>query len=96
MLIGGNGDGIFLRLMQAIGREDLAHDPQLGHNDGRARRAAELDATIDDWTRQRTVDEVIATLDAADVAEGKIYTAADIATDRAIPGAGNGGTDHQP
>ena len=81
VLIGGNGDGIFRRLMHAIGRDDLAHDPELAHNDGRARRAAELDAAIEDWTRQRTVDEVIATLDAADVPVGKIYTAADIATD---------------
>ena len=81
VLIGGNGDGIFRRLMRAIGRDDLAQDPDLAHNDGRARRAAELDAAIEAWTRDRSVDEVIAALDAADVPVGKIYTAADIATD---------------
>ncbi|TSE25950.1 Succinyl-CoA--L-malate CoA-transferase beta subunit [Tepidimonas sediminis] len=81
VLIGGNGDGIFRRLMQAIGRPDLADDPELAHNDGRARRAAELDAAIEAWTRQRTVDEVIAALEAADVPVGRIYTAADIAHD---------------
>ncbi|MGQ9725104.1 MAG: CaiB/BaiF CoA transferase family protein [Tepidimonas sp.] len=81
VLIGGNGDSIFRRLMHAIGREDLARDPDLAHNDGRARRAAELDAAIEAWTRERSVDQVIAVLDAADVPVGKIYTAADIAAD---------------
>lgn len=81
VLIGGNGDGIFRRLMHAIGRDDLAQNPDLAHNDGRARRAAELDAAIEAWTRSRSVDEVITALEAADVPVGKIYTAADIATD---------------
>ena len=81
VLIGGNGDGIFRRLMTAIGRDDLAQDPELAHNDGRARRAHELDAAIEAWTQQRSVDEVIQTLDAADVPVGKIYSVADIAHD---------------
>ncbi|MFN3828977.1 MAG: CaiB/BaiF CoA transferase family protein [Tepidimonas ignava] len=81
VLIGGNGDGIFRRLMHAIGRPDLADDPALAHNDGRARRAAELDAAIEAWTQQRAVEEVIAALEAADVPVGRIYTAADIAHD---------------
>ncbi len=81
VLIGGNGDSIFKRLMHAIGRDDLGQDPDLAHNDGRARRSTELDAAIEAWTRQRTVEEVIALLDAADVPVGKIYTAADIAHD---------------
>jgi len=81
VLIGGNGDGIYRRLMQAIGREDLGQDPDLAHNDGRARRVAEIDAAIEAWTAERSVDEVIAALDAADVPVGKIYTAADIAAD---------------
>lgn len=81
VLIGGNGDSIFKRLMQAIGRDDLAQDPDLAHNDGRARRCTELDAAIEAWTRLRPIDEVIAVLDAADVPVGKIYSAADIARD---------------
>jgi crotonobetainyl-CoA:carnitine CoA-transferase CaiB-like acyl-CoA transferase len=67
--------------MHAIGRDDLGNDPELAHNDGRARRSAELDAAIEAWTLQRPVDEVIATLDAAGVPVGKAYTAADIAHD---------------
>jgi formyl-CoA transferase len=81
VLIGGNGDGIFRRLMQAIGRDDLANDPALAHNDGRVQRAAELDAAIEAWTSTRSADEVIATLEAAGVPVGRIYTAADIARD---------------
>jgi len=81
VLIGGNGDSIYRRLMHAIGRDDLGNDPELAHNDGRARRSAELDAAIEAWTLQRPVDEVIAILDAAGVPVGKAYTAADIAQD---------------
>ncbi|MEY2683003.1 MAG: hypothetical protein RJA09_147 [Pseudomonadota bacterium] len=81
VLIGGNGDSIFKRLMGAIARPDLANDPELAHNSGRANRSAELDMAIETWTQQHTLDEVVATLDAAEVPAGKIYTAADIATD---------------
>ncbi len=81
VLIGGNGDSIFKRLMQAIGREDLADDPDLAHNDGRAARSEELDAAIGEWTGARTPDEVIAALDMANVPAGKIYSVADMAAD---------------
>jgi len=81
VLIGGNGDSIFRRLMHAIGRPDLEHDPGLARNEGRAQRSGELDAAIEAWTCRRSVDEVIAHLDAAQVPVGKIYTAADIAND---------------
>ncbi len=81
VLIGGNGDGIFKRLMRAIGREDLADDPGLARNDGRVARVAEIDAAIEAWTVQRTIDAVLAALDAAAVPAGRIYTVADIAAD---------------
>ena len=38
VVIAGNSDGIFKRLMHAIGRSDLADDPALARNDGRARQ----------------------------------------------------------
>jgi crotonobetainyl-CoA:carnitine CoA-transferase CaiB-like acyl-CoA transferase len=81
VLIGGNGDGIFKRLMRAIDRADLADDPALAHNDGRVARVAEIDAAIEAWTLQRPIAEVISTLDAAAVPAGRIYTVADIAAD---------------
>jgi crotonobetainyl-CoA:carnitine CoA-transferase CaiB-like acyl-CoA transferase len=81
VLVAGNGDSIFRRLMAAIGRADLAADPGLARNDGRAARAAEIDAAIGAWTETRPIDEVIATLEAANVPVGRIYTVADIARD---------------
>jgi formyl-CoA transferase len=81
VLVAGNGDSIFRRLMQAIGRPDLAKDPGLAQNDGRAARAQELDAAIEAWTLERTRDEVLAVVDAAAVPVGRIYSIADIAAD---------------
>jgi formyl-CoA transferase len=80
-LVAGNGDSIFRRLMGAIGRSDLAADPELADNTGRVKRVDEIDAAIGAWTAQRTVAEVLQALDAASVPAGRIYTAADIAAD---------------
>jgi formyl-CoA transferase len=81
VLVAGNGDSIFKRLMSAIGRDDLGNDPDLKRNDGRVRRAEELDAAIGEWTKTRGRDAVLAALDAADVPAGKIDSVADIMTD---------------
>ncbi|MDP1650281.1 MAG: CoA transferase [Rubrivivax sp.] len=81
VLVAGNGDSIFKRLMQAVGRADLADDPQLAANSGRVARVDEIDAAIGAWTAPRTVAEVLAALDAAQVPGGRIYTVADIAAD---------------
>jgi formyl-CoA transferase len=81
VVVAGNGDGIFKRLMHAIGRADLADDPSLANNDGRVQRNDELDAAILAWTCARTLDEVLRVLGAADVPCGRVYTAADIHAD---------------
>ena len=81
VLVAGNGDSIFRRLMQAIGRDDLAADPGLARNDGRALRAQQIDAAIEDWTLERSIDEVIRVLEAAGVPVGRIYSVADIVAD---------------
>jgi formyl-CoA transferase len=81
VVIGGNGDSIYLRLMVAIGRDDLGQDPGLAHNTGRAARVDEIDAAITAWTVQRPVAEVVARLQAVSVPVGRIYTVADIAAD---------------
>ena len=81
VLVAGNGDSIFRRLMQAIGRDDLAADPALARNDGRVARVAEIDAAIGAWTGARPIDQVIALLEGAGVPVGRIYTIADIAAD---------------
>lgn len=81
IVVGGNGDSIFRRLMDAIGRPDLGQDPELAHNPGRVARVGELDAAIADWTRLRTVTDALEVLNAASVPAGRIYTAQDIAED---------------
>jgi len=81
VLVAGNGDSIFKRLMLAIGRDDLARDAALASNVGRVRRVQEIDAAIGDWTRARGVREVLDALHSAQVPVGRIYTAKDIAED---------------
>jgi formyl-CoA transferase len=81
VLVAGNGDSIFRRLMTAIGRADLAADPALANNTGRVARVAEIDAAIGAWTAARGVTDVLAALNAAAVPAGRIYTARDIADD---------------
>ena len=81
VLVAGNGDSIFRRLMAAIGRPDLENDPDLAHNDGRAKHTARIDGAIEAWTSQRTQDEVLAVLEGARVPVGRIDSIADIACD---------------
>ncbi|MDX5298081.1 MAG: CoA transferase [Gammaproteobacteria bacterium] len=79
--IGANGDAIFRRFMLAIGRDDLAHDPSLADNAGRDQRRDELYALIDAWVRGKTLDEVLAVLNAAEVPASRIYSAEDMFRD---------------
>ena len=81
VIVAGNSDGIFRRLMNVIGRADLADDPALKHNDGRVAHTGRIDTAIGDWTGRHALDHVLATLDGADVPCGRIYTAADIHRD---------------
>jgi formyl-CoA transferase len=81
IVIGGNSDPIFKRLMTAIGRDDLANDPTLAHNDGRVPRTEEIDDAIAAWLAERTIDEALEVLNAADVPVGRIYSVADMFAD---------------
>lgn len=81
IVIAGNGDAIFKRLMTAIGRDDLANDPQLARNDGRVPRTQEIDAAIQHWCEGRGIDGALATLGAADVPVSRIYSVADMFRD---------------
>ena len=81
VLIAGNGDGIYRRLMETIGREDLRDDPDLANNAGRAKQADRIDGAISEFTAGRTVAEIIELLEAARVPVGRVYTAKDIAED---------------
>jgi crotonobetainyl-CoA:carnitine CoA-transferase CaiB-like acyl-CoA transferase len=81
VVIGGNGDSIFRRLMTAIGRADLADDPGLARNAGRVARQAEIDGAIAGWTGSRPAAEVLAEMNRADVPAGLIYTVEDMFRD---------------
>ncbi|WP_314193057.1 CaiB/BaiF CoA-transferase family protein [uncultured Arthrobacter sp.] len=81
IVVAGNGDSIYQRYMQTIGRPDLAEDPALQSNAGRWARREELDQAIGAWTAELDAADALAALDAAGVPAGPIYTAADISTD---------------
>jgi formyl-CoA transferase len=81
VVIGGNSDGIFRRFMTAIGRADLANDPRMRDNPGRAANGLELNEAISEWTRAHSVDEVMEVMTAANVPAGPIYSVADLMED---------------
>ena len=81
IVIGGNGDSIFKRLAQAMGREDWVNDPDLADNTGRVRRTQELDDGIGAWCAAHDAALLFSALDAAQVPNGKTYSIADIVAD---------------
>lgn len=81
VIIGANNDAIFKRLMNAMGRSDLADDAQLATNAGRVPRTAEIDAAIGAWTAAHDLDVVLKALDGVDVPAAKVYDVADIVSD---------------
>ena len=81
VVIGANGDSIFIRLMQALGREDIAQDARYADNAGRVEHEEFIDGVIAVWTAARPSAEVIAALEAADVPVGPIYNVADMMAD---------------
>ncbi|MBX9899659.1 MAG: CoA transferase [Burkholderiaceae bacterium] len=81
IVVAGNGDAIFHRLMLAIQRVDLANDASLERNDGRVPRTAEIDAAIQTWCAQHDIDTALQILRDADVPVGKIYSVKDMMRD---------------
>ncbi|MGE0882045.1 MAG: CaiB/BaiF CoA transferase family protein [Blastocatellales bacterium] len=80
IIIGGNGDSIFHRLMIAAGRADLANDPRLANNEGRVKHEPMIDAALTEWASNHNYDELISELEKADVPSGPILNAAEIAS----------------
>ena len=79
--IGANGDAIFKRFMQVIGREDLANDPVLASNDGRDTRRDELYGVIDRWVASLPLETVLEQLSVAQVPASRIFSAEDMFSD---------------
>lgn len=81
VVIAGNSNPIYKRLMHAIGRADMAEDPQFAQNDGRAAQEKLIDAAIAGWTSAHAIDEVLEVLERAEVPAGRIYSVKDIVAD---------------
>jgi crotonobetainyl-CoA:carnitine CoA-transferase CaiB-like acyl-CoA transferase len=81
VVIAGNSDPIFRRLMNLIGRPDLADERALAHNDGRAAQSTMLDQAISAWTSHHSTDDILAALEQAQVPAGRIYSIEDIVAD---------------
>lgn len=81
LIIGGNGDSIFKRLMKAAGRADMADDPRFSDNPGRVAHEDEIDDAISHWCQQHSAAELLTLLEKARVPSGPIYSVADMMQD---------------
>jgi formyl-CoA transferase len=81
VIIAANGDSIFKRLMRLMGRDDMADNPEMEHNDGRVIHTDAIDQAISEWTLQFDIENVLDALEQAEVPASKIYTAKDIYED---------------
>ena len=81
VIVGGNGDSIFRRLMQAVGRADMAEDARFAQNPGRVEHEAEIDAAIERFAADHSLDDMLDILQRADVPAGPIYSIEDIVRD---------------
>ncbi|KAI8097271.1 CoA-transferase family III [Halteromyces radiatus] len=87
VIIGGNGDSIYKRLMKAIGREDLT-GPKYETNSDRVKEQEQIDQAIANWTSMRSPDDILQVLSEASVPAGKIYNVKDIVEDEHINARG--------
>ncbi len=81
VVIGANGDSIYVRLMKAIERTDLASNPKLSTNNGRVENQQEIDDAIASWTKSRASTQVMQILEDAEVPVGLIYNIKDMLED---------------
>src|SRR5690606_28170799 len=81
ILIAGNGDSIYKRLMKLIGRDDLGNDPELARNPGRVRHMSRIDAAIAKWSAAQSMVDALDALGKAGVPAGKVFTVKDIVED---------------
>ena len=81
IIIGANGDSIFRRLCETMGRPEMGSDPRLENNAGRVQHEAEIDAVIEDWTGSMDASQALELLEKARVPSGPIYNVADMLAD---------------
>jgi len=81
LVIGGNGDSIFSRLMTAVGRDDMANDPSMASNAGRVLCEAKIDQVLSEWCSQHSLDQALDILEQQRVPCGPVYDAEDMVND---------------
>jgi crotonobetainyl-CoA:carnitine CoA-transferase CaiB-like acyl-CoA transferase len=81
VVIGGNGDSIFQRLMEVAGHPEMASDPRMINNAGRVIHEAEIDHALATWCLSKNSEEILALLDKARVPAGPIYNVEDMFAD---------------
>ncbi len=81
VVIGGNGDAIFKRLMVAAGHPEMADNPAMANNEGRVLHEAEIDAALAQWCLANEANVIIETLEAERVPVGPIYNVEDMMAD---------------
>ena len=94
LVLAANGDSIFQRLMQAIGRPDVADDSRFKHNDGRAAASDELDEILGSWSASVTLTEALDILEAASVPASGINSVAEVFEDEQLKA--RGAIEHHP
>jgi crotonobetainyl-CoA:carnitine CoA-transferase CaiB-like acyl-CoA transferase len=82
LVIGGNGDSIFVRLMKAIGRDDMADSDRYKSNSDRVKHEPEIDQALKSWCQTLNLCDAMATLEAHRVPCGPVYNAADMMDDK--------------
>ena len=81
ILIGGNGDTVFARLCETMGRPQLAADPKFVDHAARGANQAELDAIIADWTRGWSLEALLVRLEEKGIPSGRVFRAPDMLAD---------------
>jgi crotonobetainyl-CoA:carnitine CoA-transferase CaiB-like acyl-CoA transferase len=82
LVIGGNGDSIFVRLMQAVGRNDMAENKAYASNADRVQHEAQIDAVLKDWCASHKLEDALNILESKRVPCGPVYNAEDMMNDQ--------------
>jgi formyl-CoA transferase len=81
ILIGGNGDNVYARLTEVMGRPDLKTDPKFVDHASRGENQHELDEIISAWTSTFALADLLALLEAQGVPTSRVYRAPDMLED---------------
>ncbi|MGS2724115.1 CaiB/BaiF CoA transferase family protein [Porticoccus sp. GXU_MW_L64] len=82
VVIGGNGDSIFQRLMTVAGYPHMASDPRMANNAGRVQHEGEIDAALANWCSAHSSQHILDLLEQSRVPAGPIYNVEDMFNDR--------------